>query len=224
MTLLPLAAGRAPGRATLAVSRLHPTVSSLADGFAERMRAAPGLRARRLGRRRDRRGHDARRADRRARPAAVHQDRRGGRRGRGARRPRPAGALDRLREPAGEPGRRPRPASTASRRSAATASTSSRASAAASPSTAGSTAPASPRRSPPARRRPPGRRLRPPRCRLTGPAPQPSRSRSPCSRCRCCWRSGRRRALPGFPLELPVAGARCSSARQRRCAGRCGSS
>ena len=43
VTLLPLAAGRAPGRATLAVSRLHPTVSSLADGFAERMRAAPGF-------------------------------------------------------------------------------------------------------------------------------------------------------------------------------------
>ena len=43
VTLLPLAAGRAPGRATLAVSRLHPTVSSLAAGFAERMRAAPGF-------------------------------------------------------------------------------------------------------------------------------------------------------------------------------------
>ena len=43
VTLLPLAAGRAPGRAALAVSRLHPTVSSLACGFAERMRAAPGF-------------------------------------------------------------------------------------------------------------------------------------------------------------------------------------
>jgi FkbM family methyltransferase len=42
-TLLPLAAGRTPGRATLAVSRLHPTVSSLATGFAERMQAAPGF-------------------------------------------------------------------------------------------------------------------------------------------------------------------------------------
>ena len=44
VTLLPLAAGRAAGRATLAVSRLHPTVSSLADGFAEAMRDAPGFR------------------------------------------------------------------------------------------------------------------------------------------------------------------------------------
>jgi FkbM family methyltransferase len=43
VTLLPLAAGRAPGRATLAVSRRHPTVSSLAPGFAEQMRAAPGF-------------------------------------------------------------------------------------------------------------------------------------------------------------------------------------
>ena len=43
VTLLPLAAGRAPGRATLAVSRLHPTVSSLAAGFAAEMRAAPGF-------------------------------------------------------------------------------------------------------------------------------------------------------------------------------------
>jgi FkbM family methyltransferase len=41
--LLPLAAGRAPGRATLAVSRLHPTVSSLAEGFPSRMRTAPGF-------------------------------------------------------------------------------------------------------------------------------------------------------------------------------------
>ena len=43
VTLLPLAAGRAPGPATLAVSRLHPTVSSLAEGFAARMQAAPGF-------------------------------------------------------------------------------------------------------------------------------------------------------------------------------------
>ena len=43
VTLLPLAAGRAPGRATLAVSRLHPTVSSLAEGFPARMRRAPGF-------------------------------------------------------------------------------------------------------------------------------------------------------------------------------------
>ena len=42
-TLLPLAAGAAPGRARLAVSRLHPTVSSLAPGFAARMAAAPGF-------------------------------------------------------------------------------------------------------------------------------------------------------------------------------------
>jgi FkbM family methyltransferase len=43
VTLLPLAAGRSPGRARLAVSRLHPTVSSLAAGFPERMAAAPGF-------------------------------------------------------------------------------------------------------------------------------------------------------------------------------------
>jgi FkbM family methyltransferase len=43
VTLLPLAAGPAPGRARLAVSRLHPTVSSLARGFAARMAAAPGF-------------------------------------------------------------------------------------------------------------------------------------------------------------------------------------
>ncbi|WP_297973665.1 FkbM family methyltransferase [uncultured Amaricoccus sp.] len=43
VTLLPLAAGRAPGEAALAVSRLHPTVSSLAAGFPARMRAAPGF-------------------------------------------------------------------------------------------------------------------------------------------------------------------------------------
>ncbi len=35
--------GRRPARARLAVSRLHPTVSSLAAGFAERMAAAPGF-------------------------------------------------------------------------------------------------------------------------------------------------------------------------------------
>ncbi|HET9068349.1 MAG TPA: FkbM family methyltransferase [Amaricoccus sp.] len=43
VTLLPLAAGPAPGRAALAVSRLHPTVSSLARSFPERMAAAPGF-------------------------------------------------------------------------------------------------------------------------------------------------------------------------------------
>jgi FkbM family methyltransferase len=43
VTLLRLAAGPAPGRARLAVSRLHPTVSSLAEGFAERMAATPGF-------------------------------------------------------------------------------------------------------------------------------------------------------------------------------------
>jgi FkbM family methyltransferase len=43
VTLQPLAAGRAPGRAALAVSRLHPTVSSLATGFPARMAAAPGF-------------------------------------------------------------------------------------------------------------------------------------------------------------------------------------
>ncbi|MFO1208756.1 MAG: FkbM family methyltransferase [Amaricoccus sp.] len=45
VTLLPLAAGAAPGRAELAVSRLHPTVSSLATGFAARMATAPGFAA-----------------------------------------------------------------------------------------------------------------------------------------------------------------------------------
>jgi FkbM family methyltransferase len=45
LTLLRLAAGRDRGRAELAVSRLHPTVSSLAAGFAERMAAAPGFEA-----------------------------------------------------------------------------------------------------------------------------------------------------------------------------------
>ena len=43
VTLLRQAAGRAPGAGRLAVSRLHPTVSSLAAGFAERMAAAPGF-------------------------------------------------------------------------------------------------------------------------------------------------------------------------------------
>jgi len=43
VTLLPLAAGAAPGQATLVVSRRHPTVSSLAPGFAEAMRRAPGF-------------------------------------------------------------------------------------------------------------------------------------------------------------------------------------
>lgn len=44
VTLLPLAAGRTPGRTTLTVSRRHPTVSSTAEGFAERMGDAPGFR------------------------------------------------------------------------------------------------------------------------------------------------------------------------------------
>lgn len=43
VALLPLAAGPAPGRAELVVSRLHPTVSSLAAGFADRLGAAPGF-------------------------------------------------------------------------------------------------------------------------------------------------------------------------------------
>lgn len=42
-TLLRAAAGAAPGRATLAVARLHPTVASLAPGFAARMAAVPGF-------------------------------------------------------------------------------------------------------------------------------------------------------------------------------------
>lgn len=42
-TLLRCAAGASPGRAALSVSRLHPTVSSLAPGFAERMAAVPGF-------------------------------------------------------------------------------------------------------------------------------------------------------------------------------------
>jgi FkbM family methyltransferase len=44
-TLLRAAAGARPGTARLAVSRLHPTVSSLAPGFAERMAVAPGFAA-----------------------------------------------------------------------------------------------------------------------------------------------------------------------------------
>ncbi len=43
VTLLRQAAGPVPGHGALAVSRLHPTVSSLAPGFAERMAAAPGF-------------------------------------------------------------------------------------------------------------------------------------------------------------------------------------
>ncbi len=45
VTLLPLAAGPAPGSGRLAVSRLHPTVSSLAAGYPERMHTAPGFGA-----------------------------------------------------------------------------------------------------------------------------------------------------------------------------------
>ena len=43
VTLLRAAAGRAEGEARLAVSRLHPTVSSLAEGFADRMAGVPGF-------------------------------------------------------------------------------------------------------------------------------------------------------------------------------------
>lgn len=43
VVLLNAAAGAAAGRGALAVSRLHPTVSSLATGFAGRMAAAPGF-------------------------------------------------------------------------------------------------------------------------------------------------------------------------------------
>ncbi|MFO1144616.1 MAG: FkbM family methyltransferase [Amaricoccus sp.] len=45
VTLLPLAAGAVPGRAELAVSSLHPTVSSLSTEFAARMATAPGFAA-----------------------------------------------------------------------------------------------------------------------------------------------------------------------------------
>jgi FkbM family methyltransferase len=41
--LIKAAAGAAPGQAELSVSRLHPTVTSLAPGFAERMHRAPGF-------------------------------------------------------------------------------------------------------------------------------------------------------------------------------------
>ncbi|MBP7002812.1 FkbM family methyltransferase [Amaricoccus sp.] len=43
VTLLRAAAGPAPGEATLRVSRLHPTLASIAPGFAERMGAAAGF-------------------------------------------------------------------------------------------------------------------------------------------------------------------------------------
>jgi FkbM family methyltransferase len=43
VTLLRLAAGAAAGEARLAVSRLHPTVSSLAPDFGRRMAVAPGF-------------------------------------------------------------------------------------------------------------------------------------------------------------------------------------
>lgn len=43
VTLLRAAAGRTEGEARLAVSRLHPTVSSLAEGFADRMASVPGF-------------------------------------------------------------------------------------------------------------------------------------------------------------------------------------
>lgn len=42
-TLVRAAVGATPGTARLAVSRLHPTLASLAPGFAERMRDAPGF-------------------------------------------------------------------------------------------------------------------------------------------------------------------------------------
>ncbi len=42
-TLVRAAAGAAPGTARLAVSRLHPTLASLAPGFPERMAGAPGF-------------------------------------------------------------------------------------------------------------------------------------------------------------------------------------
>lgn len=45
VTLVRAAAGPAEGTARLAVSRLHPTVSSLAPDFAGRMAAAPGFGA-----------------------------------------------------------------------------------------------------------------------------------------------------------------------------------
>lgn len=42
-TLLRAAAGPTPGEARLRVSRLHPTLASIAPGFAERMAGAPGF-------------------------------------------------------------------------------------------------------------------------------------------------------------------------------------
>lgn len=45
VTLLRVAAGAASGPAVMAVSRRHPTVSSLAPGFAGRVGAAPGFGA-----------------------------------------------------------------------------------------------------------------------------------------------------------------------------------
>jgi FkbM family methyltransferase len=50
-TLLRLAAGPSPGEAELAVSRLHPTVSSLAANFPARMQGDPGFAAVRWDRR-----------------------------------------------------------------------------------------------------------------------------------------------------------------------------
>ena len=45
--LLRAAAGASPGRARLAISRLHPTVTSLTPGFAEAMAPKPGAGTRR---------------------------------------------------------------------------------------------------------------------------------------------------------------------------------
>ncbi|MFT3974415.1 MAG: FkbM family methyltransferase [Amaricoccus sp.] len=45
VALVEAAVGAVPGTGRLAVSRLHPTVSSLAPGFAARMAAAPGFAA-----------------------------------------------------------------------------------------------------------------------------------------------------------------------------------
>ncbi len=66
-TVIRAAAGAAPGVARLAVSRLHPTLASLAPGFAARMAAAPGFEHVRWDAAEDGAGHHARRADRRAR-------------------------------------------------------------------------------------------------------------------------------------------------------------
>lgn len=43
VTLVRAAAGAAPGTARLSVSRLHPTLASIAPGFATRMAEAPGF-------------------------------------------------------------------------------------------------------------------------------------------------------------------------------------